>query len=578
MNKKGQIGQLRRTQLITTFGIGSIVDLRHYSAMICGQQEWKRLEVITEERLQKKLKVDQFKQPETINEQSPYPSVPCVRFPEWVFCKNCKTLNHVDGFGDFRVNKCNPCSKPGSPQPLTPTRFIVCCSKGHADDFPWIWWTHKGESCEKPQLKISATGRSTALSSIIVSCKNCEAFRSLAGIYRKYSLKEKKCTGRRPWLKDKEDCDETPVVLQRSSASVYFPIVDSAISIPPFSNKIFRFINEHKDLYLLPVESLRPVIEAILESTGETFDTEIIIKAIKDRKVFLEKKDVPDLRPAEYNALCHPEEKDPEADFFTSEEKVPEQLKDFISRVILVHKLREVRVLRGFNRIKSESIHISLLSTKKENWLPGIEVNGEGIFIELNPSRIEKWKKEGGKELEKRAKILENLRKKLRSTKKWSVTEISITPEFLLLHTFSHLLIQQLTIECGYASASLRERIYVSDDKSDAQTMKGFLIYTAAADAEGSLGGLVRQGKTDRLEELLIDTVKKAQWCSNDPLCIESSGQGIQGLNLAACHACTLLPETSCELRNINCFLDRGVVIGTPENPKIGYFYPIFQQ
>jgi hypothetical protein len=146
-----------------------------------------------------------------------------------------------------------------------------------------------------------------------------------------------------------------------------------------------------------------------------------------------------------------------------------------------------------------------------------------------------------------------------------------IGPRYILLHTLAHLLINRLTFECGYSSAALRERLYVSENPS--APMAGILIYTAAGDAEGTLGGLVRMGKPGRLEPLLARALTGAKWCSADPVCMEmgqSGGQGPDSLNLAACHGCGLVPETACE--EFNRLLDRGLVIGPFGNPTIGFF------
>lgn len=148
------------------------------------------------------------------------------------------------------------------------------------------------------------------------------------------------------------------------------------------------------------------------------------------------------------------------------------------------------------------------------------------------------------------------------------VQERQINSRLILIHTFSHIFIRQLAFECGYDSSSLRERLYVSTDP--ALPMAGFMIYTANGDSEGTLGGLVRQGYPGRLEQTLSSAVRNASICSSDPLCIESSGQGLFSLNLASCHACGLLPETSCEEGNL--LLDRAMIVGTPDDLSFGYF------
>ena len=148
----------------------------------------------------------------------------------------------------------------------------------------------------------------------------------------------------------------------------------------------------------------------------------------------------------------------------------------------------------------------------------------------------------------------------------------NIAAKFILLHTLAHVLINQLSFDCGYGSASLRERLYCNfaDPKNP---MQGLLIYTASGDSEGTMGGLVRQGKPGRLEPTIRRAIQHAAWCSSDPVCIETTGQGADNANLAACHGCALLPETSCE--EGNRVLDRALLIGIPDRPELGFFHQI---
>ena len=146
------------------------------------------------------------------------------------------------------------------------------------------------------------------------------------------------------------------------------------------------------------------------------------------------------------------------------------------------------------------------------------------------------------------------------------------SPRYVLLHTLSHLLIRALAVNCGYQAASMKERIYATYS-SKGRAMSGILIYTTAADTEGSLGGLVSQAEPEYLEAHLDALLDEASWCSSDPLCLSSSGknaQGLFGLNYAACPQCTLLPETSCTMRN--SLLDRGALIGRGQDSSSGFF------
>ena len=145
----------------------------------------------------------------------------------------------------------------------------------------------------------------------------------------------------------------------------------------------------------------------------------------------------------------------------------------------------------------------------------------------------------------------------------------NFSARYVLLHTLSHLLIRQLSLECGYSGASIKERIY-STWPGSSEVMAGILLYTSSSDSDGSLGGLVRQGHPNEFEKIFRNMLQDAFWCSSDPICIQSKAQGYDSLNFAACHACTLLPETSCEMRN--CLLDRASISGTLEDRDKGFF------
>lgn len=202
----------------------------------------------------------------------------------------------------------------------------------------------------------------------------------------------------------------------------------------------------------------------------------------------------------------------------------------------------------------------------EDDWYPGYNVYGEGIFIEFDEDAINRWRS-GNAALEKRVKMLqENYDKSFIG----SQHKRDISGKFLLLHTVSHLLIKQLSFECGYNVSSLKERIYCGE-AADGKEMAGILIYTASGDSEGTLGGLVRQGKCDTFPHIYRKAIESAVICSNDPVCSLSNGQGRDSLNLAACYSCCLLPETCCE--EFNVFLDRGVVAGTYGNKRLGFFH-----
>ena len=240
-------------------------------------------------------------------------------------------------------------------------------------------------------------------------------------------------------------------------------------------------------------------------------------------------------------------------------------------RISLLHKLRETRAFVGFSRIfpgdeLTQEERWRLIAFEKKKWLPAIIVRGEGIFLKFSEVRLAQWIRRAGTTHEGRLASINATIGELRE--KRHQPQKSFGPKHALIHTFAHLLINELVYECGYGSASLRERIYSSDGENP---MSGVLIYTAAGDSEGSMGGLVQMGQPGRLEAVVARALEKAQWCSSDPVCIESKGQGPDNCNLAACHSCALIPETSCEEQNR--LLDRGVVVGTISTLNAGFFW-----
>jgi hypothetical protein len=243
-----------------------------------------------------------------------------------------------------------------------------------------------------------------------------------------------------------------------------------------------------------------------------------------------------------------------------------------LSHLALVHKLRETRALAGFTRILPPDGNLtsprlqSLTLDQRIDWLPAMIVRGEGIFVEFDTGRMDAWMR-GTSLIEERIRQLNGKYNQRRADQ--GQPHRPISPQFVLLHTFAHVVINQLAYECGYGSASLRERLYC-DLADSANPMCGVLVYTASGDSEGSMGGLVRQAGQGLFENIVMRAIQKAGWCSSDPVCVESNGQGPENCNLAACHSCCLLPETSCE--EGNRLLDRALLVGKPGEPDMGFF------
>jgi hypothetical protein len=307
---------------------------------------------------------------------------------------------------------------------------------------------------------------------------------------------------------------------------------------------------------------------------GTSFTVEDLVLALQQRRTSEGVRDrtQPDaLRWQEFEALVRGKvETGPDQEFVCIPAGEGNDLASaWFERVMVVKRLREVRALQSFTRVvppmpgDPPERRASIYQTDP-GWLPAIEVRGEGVFLELKANRLQAWELDPAV-VQRARRVNENYIKRTQAL--GSVPNRVITPRLLLVHTVAHVLINQWSLECGYPAASLRERLYVSD------RMAGLLIYTATSDSAGSLGGVVAQARPGRLDEALREGLGRASWCSADPLCIESDATGVDSLNLAACHACTLLPEVSCE--EMNLFLDRGVLVGLPEYSKLGFFSDI---
>ncbi|MCD4785237.1 MAG: DUF1998 domain-containing protein [Candidatus Eremiobacteraeota bacterium] len=603
---------IRRGQLITPWGIGSMINFPYdESLMVCGLDIWEfalqncpEEMKILEERLQQRLRVDHFRLPPEYRDRGPgvkYPglNIPCVRFPRWHYCPQCGAMEKLSIYGGRQRCKGPAFStgrtchdRPDRNRPyLIPSRFIAVCSGGHIEDFPFMDWVHREENfTDNCSLRLQSGRSSSSLSGIIITC-SCGRSRSMAGAFNKNSLSRyinKKCSGQRPWLGEVDEeathCDKELQVIQRGASNVYFPQVRSSIYLPVWggdvNRRIVEVLEKNWDILTRSRENghlNRVVFEAI--SRNAHVDCDALMAAAEERlqdsssalEQAIDSEET--FRKTEYDALLS-EAGGENQDFFVTRINMHQYsptISEYFNSISLVHKLRETRVLIGFSRLLPEDGNsldekkLFLHKNERINWLPAIAVKGEGVFFEFKPQKMETWLEIPGVK-ERASLLIENYNNARVNRRQF---ERELNPRFILLHTFAHLIINQFSYSCGYGSSALRERIYCNTENED-EIMNGVLIYTASGDSGGSLGGLVRQGKPGNLEDIIFDSLSRAKWCSSDPICMESRGQGPDSCNLAACYACTLLPETSCE--EGNRLLDRGLVIGSLDDPRIGYF------
>ncbi|MGW7524454.1 DrmB family protein [Streptomyces sp. NPDC054783] len=605
--------RVRQAQTVLPFGVGSVLDVQGESFVAAGIERWPDLKTpVPSERLAARLGVKGFfAAPHTLNDRydkPDRPGVPYVRFPGWLFCGSCRAMVRF-----LRENE-----KPGEPPVctscaaaprLTPMRFVRICPDGHLDDVDWWYWAHSKlapelrEACSESKhawkarrLSFRVADRASGLEALSVRCgatgqggKPCGAERDLLDVL---GPQGGRCSGRNPWQHwdARASCGQQVHIVQRTAGNVYYPVVYSALDIPQTAEAPRAERNMAEAV--LAHGYWRNLIDAVGTSRADIFrgmikeDTDasdglidqLVAEATGASAQPPTNRPEPgksgkiDLSRDEWYAFDASQLPEPTPEFairrsglgLDGEKEEPwATLDGHIDGVVLVDRLREVRALTGFRRHSPGGTLVPADTGGRLRWLPATEVYGEGIVLTLDEQRLTAWENDPRVRAHVHG-VRTDLDASFRDEQLAETTGSELSPRFLLLHTVAHLLIRQLSFDSGYTTASLRERVYGRPEYGQ----RGLLIYTAAGDAEGTLGGLVRQGEAPHFAETLIRMLEAAAWCSADPLCAEHTGQGFGNLNRAACHACTLLPETSCQTGNT--LLDRALVVGSARVP--GYF------
>jgi hypothetical protein len=606
--KKYQVGEIRPSQLLINYGIGSIIDLPHISAIVMGLDDWDTFnsQEIQEERLLQAIQsvlggqVRRLLSPPiaaSIATSAFDPNarigVPVGTFPRWMVCSGCHLLASVDdGFFELKVHpqsdKIRYVHKNCTNQPVVlPSRFMIACKAGHLDDFPWYHFVHGERHC-KALLRLFEPGVSGEPSDIFVKCETCGERKAMS---LAFSSEEEKayrpsCTGRRPHLRDFEKaCPQEARPILLAASNTWFPLVFSTLSLPANLAELDQLVEAYwsKLQEVEQKDELRILRRTVLPPEQfDPYSNDEIWSKIEQKKrppAPATSAKLADLRIPEWSVLSHPQNAPANRDFEARCASTPEEYAHLIEQVVLVERLREVRALTGFTRIESlndyaeeeelPSGHIMPLARRALRWVPAAEVRGEGIFIQFRESAIQDWTQRVT--TQRRNDHFRESHMRWRSARHIPGPEANYPGiRYILLHTFAHALMRQLTLECGYAAASIRERIYAREAGSEGETMAGVLLYTAASDSEGTLGGLVSQGYPDALGWHIAGAIEEMQYCASDPLCAEHNSREDRTLHEAACHACMFVPETSCERGNN--YLDRSLLVATVKRSDLAFF------
>ena len=537
-------------------------------------------------------------------------------FPKWGVCSRCSALSKFSGTNSRCKNEkyprwlsqsCNDKDKKNGFK-IEPVRFISYCSKGHIQDFPWEEYlsVYCQDSCvltkgqanhsqSKPSMYLSDNSSGNGFASLILSCAHCKKERSLSGINEKnirdnsldkFKNKIFRCKGEKPWTTEtSENCNLIVDVQPRGASKIYWPEQASGIYIPEETSEAITNSPEFIQILEDSDAELKTEIKLAVKYTNlsENFDLsidEIVEIVIKEREN--EEKELEDDQEnedfqldflfKEYESLSKPEVND---EYFVSKEINIDDyncnIPDYFLSLHKVKKLISTNVLLGFQRLSDGDENLDIKETfnpvrRETPYLPCTQVSGEGIFVNFNFQKIDNWIGNNKEFIERSNKLRKNSKNDYLKT----YNDLNFHPGYILIHTFSHLLMLQLSLECGYSLTDLKEKLYFSPDHK----MAGILIYTASSDSQGSLGGLVRMIEPKYFENTFSNLINNSYVCSNDPICLESNGQGYAGLDLAGCHACSMIPDLACDTFPKNVFLDRMTLIGNSKNLN-GYFNEI---
>jgi hypothetical protein len=607
-----------RSKLISSYGgVGSVIDTPDASIIIETFDNWGypsyyeqeiKKHIISDDRLVNRLRVrfpklkhlvaipvEEDDWETKVQPQANY-------FPKWFYCphKGCGRFmklsdwkRHCPG-QDFNLQCFNPdCNR----EHLEQVRFVMTCDDGHIRDLPWEFWNNRepivddekedennndDEQKKKPEIKLkyekccpeqelyyTVSQENTDLSGIHIKCKKCGKSATLKGVFN-FS---QKCVGRKYWLGMQdgkpvdERCEQKVEVKIKTSNSIYYANTLSSLWIPEKQKNIENGLRILIEKWLDKGKSKEEIVK-------DLFDDYDVLQE-RTRQYLEEPTDV-DIREVVYRQA--------EYDYFLNKQQPEDKVIKFrqinvkdpiygFEKLIKIDRLKKITVQTSFTRnepIDTDSIligdsgyeyQIKRQSVSKNSFethlLPAIENYGEGILFVLDKQKLKEWEKndvitERTKNIQTHAEDSDWQFHKIEAKK--------LTARKILIHTLSHLFIREFEYYCGYPMSSLQERLYVSED------MNGFLI-SAYDGTDGYLGGLTKLcNDLDKLQEIITSALERAENCSLDPICDESEGQGVAQLNLAACHSCTLIPDTSCEMSNL--FLDRRLVV----DKEFGYF------
>jgi hypothetical protein len=640
-HNRAKVGSSRPSTLLYTYGPGAIMDLPQFTIMPTGLDDWDRIwnrregdpPQIHAPRLRNVVRMHLHSndvqlrphpwQPKRISFSSEGNDlgVPSRVFPQWLRCTGCDMLGLLSQFGytnthPFRTDlacfehtKCTGrprSSRKAARRPAVPARYLLACAQGHLDEFPYDLWVHRGKACPKAEIPalrmIDRTAGKGA--SAMIRCESCEQQRPMNEAQGQAgAAKLPRCRGRHPHLDafEPDGCGGQTRLMLIGASNLWFPSSYSIIVMPEsaeektsdLADQIRIALGDRLARYADDLETLRDVLDGRVDVTSVPHDTlrEAVTAAQappptpEEHDERLREWDPVDLLVPEWRHLLKPvlgdHSEEPVSGLTLSVRKRGPGLRDEITRVLAVERLRKVNALTGFTRIDAPdrvgdmaARLVPLTRSTRPAWTVATEDRGEGIFLQLDEERVAPWEE---RVLTSGLWQAHRDAHRLNFSRRFSETAEDVDPDsrlkpprYWLVHTLAHVLIRQMAMTCGYSAASLSERLYAWPETDGRPPAAGLLIVTTASDSDGTLGGLVQLSESTRLEQIVTTALDRATRCSSDPLCAtRTPGKSEDFLHGAACHCCAMASETSCE--RANRFLDRRFLLDLPGS-DLGFF------
>lgn len=640
---RAKVGSARPSSLLYTYGAGSIMDLPQFSVMPAGLDDWepiwKRRGTVPRIEEPRLLRVVQLHLGPQVAELRPFPWQPSARaqskegldlgiparvFPQWMRCTGCDFLGpltrftytnthpfrpdlavfeHVGCPGRSRAGAKRPVvrAKRARRSPAVPARYLLACTNGHLDEFPYGVWVHRGQPCASgaavPDLKLIDTNLGQGATALVL-CTQCESSRGMSEAQGESGARKlPACRGRHPHLNAFDaSCGNETKLMMMGASNLWFAATQSIIVMPRTTGErrtalaaVLRtaFTPEKITRYAQDLDMLRDVLtgRCDLDGVGDEDLTAAVSESLtptpsdETRREQLEAWDPVELLVPEWDYLQKRSlfaQQENASGLMVTERPTGERLPRQISRVIAVNRMKKVNAVIGFTRIDEmdrvgdlATRLVKLTRTGRPAWVPATEDRGEGVFLQLDESAVAAWEQQV-----LRTDVWQAHREahQRNFARRFSETAASIPPDtrlpaprYWLVHTLSHLLIREMAMSCGYGAASLSERLYAWQATAQRPAAAGLLICTTASDSEGTLGGLVALSEPERLQALVASALRRATRCSSDPVCAARVPRKPEDfLHGAACHCCCFASETSCE--KANRFLDRRFLLDLPTN------------